>query len=243
MNINQSNTTSTIKGSTIPEIWPGALGIYKYSKRVVMKNLATLIGLIGLLLLSALAAALVDDKNLSVTMLTVYVINSIIGSILSAAITFVVIASIKGESLSLDGAIDNALKIFWRYFLLNLIVSLLVLTSILMLIVPAFFIVPRLSLSQYYLIEGKLGVLDSIKASWFATKPHVGKIWGIIGVTLLLTIPAIPIIGAYFGLIYSASLAVLYFFIKNQTVTRTTDSILASSLMGGPTPPSSNTHQ
>jgi hypothetical protein len=63
--------------------------------------------------------------------------------------------------------------------------------------------------------------IEAIKASWDATEGHVGKVYGILGVNILILLPIITLIGVlatvYFGFMYYAATAVLYVFLtKNQ---------------------------
>lgn len=83
-------------------------------------------------------------------------------------------------------------------------------------------------LAQYFLIEGKLGIVDSLSASWNATKGNVGKVWGIFGVSLLFGLLFLTFIGIpfaiYFIVMYQAAFAVLYMYLK-QSPTSTTAAV------------------
>lgn len=60
----------------------------------------------------------------------------------------------------------------------GILVGVLVLLGLIALILPGIWIAVRLSLFQYYIAEG-YGAIDSIKASWAATKDNFWKLFGI----------------------------------------------------------------
>jgi len=70
-------------------------------------------------------------------------------------------------------------------------------------------------------VDQKLGVLEAYKASWHATKGNGGKIWAIFGVTLLMILPTVTVIGfiatIYLTWMYSAVFALLYTYITGST--------------------------
>jgi predicted lipid-binding transport protein (Tim44 family) len=70
------------------------------------------------------------------------------------------------------------------------------------------------------MIDKDMGVLEAYKASWHATKGHLGKLWGILGVGLLMALPAVTIIGivatVYLFFMYSAVGALFYLHLRAQ---------------------------
>ena len=92
--------------------------------------------------------------------------------------------------------------------------------SILLFLIPAFFVIPRLLFAPYLVIDKNMGGVDAVQASWNMSKGHIGKVYGIIGLTLAITLLSITIIGIpfaiYFTVMYSAAFAVLYNFVINK---------------------------
>lgn len=233
----------------VPHIWPGAFSAYAYSRAAVMYNIGTFLGLIGLNILVSIASSLVsgdrtvsfDSENAFRSSGAASIINIItqLASIwISAAMAYLMIAGIKRRKTELSESLREAGTVFLPFLGVNILVGLISVASILLLVVPAFFIIPRLVLAQYYLIEGKMGVTESISASWNATKGNTGKVWGLFGVGMLLVLLAVTIVGIpfaiYFGLMYQAAVPLLYMYLKGQLSVQAASGPTAPT---GPTPP------
>ncbi len=213
--MSDQNNAEPIKTTlnSVPPEWPGAFGIYKYSKQVIMLNLGTflLLALISIAvgIVTGLLKGFVDD-----------VIGFVVSVLISAGIILTLLAGIRKQHLSVKQAIKNGLPYLVKMVLLYLLSAIILVVSLLLLIVPFFIVLPRLVLAEYFLIDQKMGVVDSLKASWVATKDHVGKVWDIIGVNVLMMLLVFTIIGIpvaiYLLIMYSAAWAVLYEFITKQ---------------------------
>lgn len=197
----------------VPETWPGAFGAYKYSKQAVKPNVGTLI---VLWLVSVVIGFLLGLELKSIGQLVSYVIDSLA----TAAFTLTYIAGVRGQRFSLGQALSGAMPFWLKMIGLNILVTLSYVISALLLLVPFFFVVPRLALANYFLVDKKMGVMEAYKASWAATKGNVGKIYGIIGATILMALLMLTIIGIpfsiYFLVMYSAASAILYEFINQK---------------------------
>ena len=135
----------------------------------------------------------------------------------TAAFTVALLASIRGKKVSLNDSFSKTPKFFFNLFLLNILVGLALVLSLILFIIPFFFLAPRLALATYFLIDKDMNAIDAFKASLDATKGNSGKVWGIIGVFVLMALPVITIVGIpvsiYLIFMYSASTVVLYEFI------------------------------
>jgi hypothetical protein len=142
------------------------------------------------------------------------VIVSIIGT---TAGVLVYLAGVRGQKLGFGDAVSKALPFFFRMIGLWIVVAVTLFVSFILLVIPFFFVLPRVSLAHYFLIDQDMGVMEAFKASWAATKGHAGKVWGIIGATILMALLMVTIIGIpfsiYFLIMYSAAYAVLYSFL------------------------------
>jgi len=196
--------------SGTPDTWPGAFGVYKYSKQAVKLNIGTLI-LIWVInfAVSIILEAVLKNVGQAIVL--------VLSSLLTAAYTLTYLAGIRGERRSVGEALSAAMPLWLKMIALNLLVGISVALSLLLLIIPFFFVLPRLSLATYFLVDKNMGVLEAYKASWAATKGNVGKVWGIIGATIAMVLLMITIIGIpfaiYFLIMYSAAMAVLYVFL------------------------------
>lgn len=189
----------------IPKTWPGGFGLYKYSKAVVRVNLLTLV---GVFVFSIVLSLLQRVPKIGVPL-------SIIGSILTgAATTIVYLLSIKGEKISTIDALKQSPKYALNMLGLIILTNIAMVVSFILLIVPFFIVLPRISLAEYFLVDKNLNCIDAIKASWKATKGHSGKIWGVIGATIVMALPIVTILGIpvaiYLLVMYSASQVLLY---------------------------------
>ncbi len=99
-----------------------------------------------------------------------------------------------------------------------LLSTLIAALSFALLIIPFFIVAPRIFLAALYLIDKNMGPVESIKASWNDTRGHLGKIYGIFGVLILMALPIFTLIGIpvslYLFFMYQASSAILYLYIQ-----------------------------
>ena len=213
--------------------WPGAFKLYGLSRRTILVSLSTLIllivaGGVASFILSFLhptpspTASFVDALRQSFT--GVALIVQIAGLLLSAFVTtarsYTVINSARGQRVGFNTALQKAVPLTLKVFVLSLLVGATYLVSFVLLIIPFFFVYPRLVLAQYFLVDQNLGILEAYRSSWKATKGNVGKVWGILGVGALMVLPVITILGAivtvYLLFMYSAAYALLYHYVINR---------------------------
>ncbi len=203
-----SATVVLPKGSSHPKSWQGAFAAYKPSREAVMLNI---VPIVELWLINIVA---------SVVLRYIPTIGQLISALISVFIGLCIyqlyLSGVKGNALTLSEVIDKAKTLYLQAILLYILLALSCL-SFLLLIIPGLIIVPRIVLSPYFLIDKKLSAVDAYKASWNATRGHVGKVYGIFGVSLLMIIPSITIIGIlltiYWLVLYGAASAILYQYI------------------------------
>ena len=99
----------------------------------------------------------------------------------------------------------------------SIVIGLMLIVSFVLFIVPFFFVFPRLMLVPYYIIDKDMGVFDAIKASWNDSKGNVGKVYGIVGASIVFTLTIILIITVpltvYLLVAYMAAYPLLYKYI------------------------------
>jgi hypothetical protein len=199
---------------TVPASWPGAFGLFKHSKKAVKQNLSTLVVIWIISLAVSIVLDLILKKNLG------GLVSYVADSLFAAAFALTYLAGIRGQAVSTGEALNKAMPFWLKMIGLNILVVLSIIGSILLLIIPFFFVLPRLVLANYFLVDQGMGVMDAYKASWAATKGHAGNVWGIIGVTILMALTAVTIIGIpfaiYWLIMYSASFAILYEFLHKS---------------------------
>ncbi|QQS19872.1 hypothetical protein IPL85_00165 [Candidatus Saccharibacteria bacterium] len=221
-----ANEQTTVT-ETVPGTWPGAFGLYKHSKLAMKTNIGTYLWLIVLtLLISIVINSFTPEKNADGTMsmtgsyVLLQALSLLIAVVISTATTVVELRNVGRTKISLSESFDMARPYIFPMLGLTILTGLILTISFLALIIPFFFVLPRILLAPYYLIDKQLGVIDSLKASWADTGGNVGKVWGIIGAALLMALLMITIIGIpfslYFLFMYSASASILYFWQTRQ---------------------------
>ena len=208
------STDNNQSGSVATTTWPGAFGIYKKSRAAVQLNIGTLL-LLALIYLgvSVIFGSIGDHRTGSMSSNLGSLASPLISVLLSTAAVLVLLAGVRGTKISLGQVLKQSLPLYFKTLALTVLTSIISIVSLLLLIVPFFFIVPRLELAMYFLVDKNLGPIEALKASWQATRGNVGKVWGIYGATIAMALIIIVLIGAYFLLMYSAAFAVLYVFL------------------------------
>lgn len=211
-----------------PAVWPGAFGIYKTSRRAVLLNLWPLVAVYLLtLVVSGLISSVFDSSSwrpgeqvhASGSLLS-FVLNLLISSVGTIAVTTLLLAGVRGIRLGFQESFRNVQELVLPMIGQLVLQYIIILLSLIAFIIPFFFVMPRLMLAPYFLVDKKLGAVDSIKASWTQTGGNVGKVWGIIGVSFLMALLMLTIIGIpfaiYFLVMYSAATAILYRYITEN---------------------------
>lgn len=211
-----------------PTVWPGAFKIYKHSKQAVKLNLEAILGSILLAFAINLGGSLLSEilfKDLPIADLILNIMVAAVGFVLGGVGTWAYIAGVRGQHVSFKESLAKIEPIWLDLIIINILVSLSYLLSIVLLIIPFFFVLPRLALAVYYLIDKDLKPVDAYKASWYGVKGHSLKIYGIIGANIAMALLMLTIIGIpfsiYFLFMYGAATAVLYEFINRQSVATT----------------------
>ena len=196
--------------------WPGAFGIFKQSRDAVMLNIWTVLGL-GF----ASFAVGFGLEYLATALQAPRVAGQVVGNLLSIWISVALIttylASVRRKRISMDEALGGSLPLYINYFLLWIVLVVVLICSLLLFVVPFFFIYPRLVLAPYYLVDKKLGVMEALNVSWRESKDHLGKIWGIIGASLVFALLWFVLVGIYFSIMYAAAFAILYLYVVRPT--------------------------
>lgn len=204
--------------ATLPPVpegeWPGAWGLYKYSRDAIRFNLWTIVFVaaasFGVSLLISIVVSALDLPSIVDTIL-----SNASAAIFGVATVIIMLASVRRITKSFSEAVEGGLNMLAvEMFGLSILQGLIAIGTLILFIIPFFIIYPRFSLAQYYLVDKKMGVIGSLKASWHATKGSLGKLYGIAGVNIAFVLLCLTIVGipfaAYFLIMYSAAVPVLY---------------------------------
>jgi hypothetical protein len=120
----------------------------------------------------------------------------------------------RGEKPDLS-KITEAAKIYWiRMLGLFIVGGLIIVAGLILLIIPGIFAAIRLSYAPYLMIDRKLGVIESLKASNEFIK---GRMWPVIAALLLLIgiailasfLSIIPVLGPVAGLVITIAYSMI----------------------------------
>lgn len=110
----------------------------------------------------------------------------------------------------------------------TILYALIVGVSLLLLLIPAIWTIAWFYLASYPIVDKNMGPIAALKESKRLAKEHKGKVWGIIGVSILLAIPVgilsqIPYIGsvsnAAAGVWAITAAAILYRWLQQHVTT------------------------
>lgn len=197
----------------VPDAWPGAFQLYKYAKSATLTNWQLYLGIsVASIVLYALFNALGESGG--VIALFAAILNFISSMYIAVATIHTEVHNADHTKTTLSNALQEGTKRFVTMIFGSLLVGAILVVSILALVVPFFFVLPRVILTAYFIVAKGLGASAALDASWKATKGHSGKIWGIIGVMLLFGLLMITIIGIPFALyllfMYSSAFALFF---------------------------------
>lgn len=214
MNPETPVASAPLAPTTAPPLteWPGPFGIFKHSKRVVLVNPWAILGL-GVL--NLIVGGI--DRRTGGTATVLGVIGVLLSLWFTLGLVVLYLAGTRGEKLGAFSALKQSMQFYLKMIVATIVSIVLMVLSLLALVVPFFFVVPRLALVNYFLVDKKLGPIEAIKASWKATKGHSLKVWGIVAVTVLFSVLCLVLVGIYLVFLYQAALAVLYGFITRTT--------------------------
>lgn len=169
---------------------PSAFTLIESAKAVYLRNPKTFQWLvIGPMALCALYG-LADSGNAFLRLIgNLFYFAGVVAAIMAEPGLFLTtFASLKNKSVEPKPTFKAGLKFFWRYIGLAIMLGLIFGLSFLLLIVPFFFMLPRYILAPYYMVDRNLGVFAALRASAEGSKNRKGPIWGLIGVSLLVTV-------------------------------------------------------
>jgi hypothetical protein len=234
-----TSPTTKVELPNIPENWPGGWGAYKFSKQAVKRNWSVLLLLFVTNLVIATVSGAVLGKYAG------HGIAFLVETFFEMAIISTLLASVRGQKLAYGASLKTvSLKLYINYVLSLIVLGIILGISLLLLVIPFFFVMPRLIFTPYFVIDKNMGPIEAIRASWEASKGHAGKIWGIIGVTFAFTLLAFTIIGipftVYFDFMYCAAFVVLYEYLEHispTTPAASTVPVAATPPITNPVPP------
>jgi hypothetical protein len=210
----------------VPKEWPGAIGSFKLVRPYIVKRIWTFVILIvGTIIVEILIDIIARRTGFLGTLL-----EYLVDALLEGAVITMYFAALKDKELTIEEALRAGAAKFVNVFFVLLIVTVLSGLSFLLLVVPFFFVFPRLILAPYILIGQDLSVGDAITDSWNITKGHLGEVYGVVLLSIAIALLFITIIGIPFAIYWEAisggSFALLsIYLLKNKPDVKTSTSI------------------
>jgi hypothetical protein len=217
-----SAKSSNAKLENTSKEWPGAFGAFKYSKQAVMLNLGNIIILlIASYAVGSIINALTGNNN-STNISEMFSSRAVFGLFLASLVAYyfqiaIVMNYLSGASnkkTELGDTLNKAFPFYVDFVIMNVLRSIILMLSFIAFVIPFFFVLPRLILADYFLIDKKMTAIEALKASWNGTKGNSLKVYGIFGAVIVMCLPVITVIGIIVTVpllvLYSAVLAILY---------------------------------
>lgn len=140
-------------------------------------------------------------------------------------LTAYALALASGKSLSVSEFMDIRFKKLVSVIFASILVVLAVLGSLLLFIIPAIWTIAWFAFAALAVVDKDLMPLESLRESKRLAQNHKGKVWGLIGVSILVSIAAsvvaiIPYIGVaalgFASVITTVASGRLYTWLKTQ---------------------------
>lgn len=117
-------------------------------------------------------------------------IKIVIGSFLQVYVIYYIQAVLNGQLSNFKSIVGKPLAVLPYFIMLDILISVAMFFGLLIFIIPGIYIFIKLLLAQYFYLLGNKGLLESIKASWQATK---GYGWDLLlGFIIIFVISFVP---------------------------------------------------
>jgi hypothetical protein len=207
---------STAQEDAQTAAWPGAFGIFDKSREAVRRNLSTFFALVLFTIIINMVITLLFPKESGANEPFSSLVGYLVGVWPSTALVIAVLASIRDEAISAPEALQQAIGFYLRALGLSILTAVIVALSFIALIVPFFFVYPRVALAPYFLIDKNLGPIEALKTSWEATRGQIGKVWAVTAVNILFALLIFVLVGIYLVFMYLAAEGLLYVYITSR---------------------------
>lgn len=156
-----------------------------------------------------------SDPNTTTSISSAVIVSMIVFGILGAICTLIAepaltktqLLSVDDKKIGFTEALKAGLPFVWRLLGLQLMMALICVVAVLLLVIPLFFVYPRILLAPYYLVDRNLTIMQALKTS-AAEYKKVKGVWGLIGVQFLFSI--VPFVNFILGILYYCAPAIRY---------------------------------
>ncbi len=214
--------------------WGGAFDAFGRVAKQALKNPAPLVIIVvAYLLLTVVESKTIGPvpENVDWSYFSKYsLIEMVFGLVFLLAIPTYGLALARQRHISVEDFFKFDGGKFVSMFLASILFVLAVVGSLALLVIPAIWVVAWYSLYQFAVLDKNKGAVDALKESKRLIMNHKGKVWGVVGVALLLAIASslvlatLPTVGRTLsdaasmitGVLCTGAAASLYLWAKRQ---------------------------
>jgi len=149
----------------------------------------------------------------------ILVLFFIAGVALALMSTILTLRAAKKHTVTFSEVWEEFTGVWLKLIGVMLLAAILIGFSFVLLIIPGIFVLPRLIMAPYVLLDQKTGVREAISRSWDMTKGRMDVIWYVILFGVVLSLPSIvpilgPIVAFTLSILYSVAMPLRYWEIK-----------------------------
>lgn len=175
--------------------WPGAFKAYEIAWRQIMKNPEPMWFFVAIYTVVTATSMLIQGVSSTTDKGYVPYADAITIIFIVPLINYA-LSLIAGKKLTVSEFMQFSLKKLLLLVVLSVLLGLIIFGSLLLLIIPAIWTIAWFAQSSYALVDKDLGPIESLKESKRISQNHKSKVWGLIGISLLISIA-----GAMFSVI------------------------------------------
>jgi hypothetical protein len=191
------------------DAWPGAFAAYGKAYEGLRKNSMPALLVVGIYIVVALLSGALQHKTAADEGYKSG--EAIVGLIFLLALPLYAFAVAEKRQMSIQQFMKPNVHKYFVLLFTSILASFAVVFSLALLLIPVIWVLPWVYLATYAAVDKELSPVGAIKYSKQLTRHHKGKVWGLIGAGLLLTLCSlifmiVPVVGMFLG--YAAVMTV-----------------------------------
>jgi len=193
--------------------WPDAFYVFGQIFQRVRENPGPAI--LFVVIYTILAALSVQTiKESSPLALQIFGYESLATLVFLLALPIYGLALADNKKITLQHFLRFNIRTYLSLLAVGLLTVLIVSVSLLALIVPVIWAIGWFFAGTYAAVDKRLGPIEALKESKRISAPHIGKVWGIVGVSILLSVvclvlQALPFVGLFLSIVAYGLLSVV----------------------------------
>lgn len=223
-------TATTASTATAKGPWAGAADAYGVAFEQIKKNPQPLLIMVAVYVVLNIIASVMSGYQSYFDNDTAYsYLPELSWLIFLVPLARYALAVADKRSVTMGELFTFTAQTFFYLFVAGIIVSLVVGLSALALLIPLIWTLAWFAFTEFPIVEKTITPTDAMSESKSLAQNHKGKVWGIIGIGVLLAIPAlilalIPFVGvagiAALQIVATCAIAVLYRWLQANRATQ-----------------------